>query len=47
MEQITDLKYKMEVLELSVGSTQNSTTESTEAASAKFNPVQVHLSGKL
>lgn len=33
-EQITDLKYEMEVLELSVGSTQSSTTESTEAASA-------------
>lgn len=33
-ELITDLQYKMEVLELSVDSTQNSTTESPEAASA-------------
>lgn len=33
-ELITDFQYKMEVLELSVGSTQNSTTESPEAAAA-------------
>lgn len=33
-ELITDFEYKMEMLELSVGSAQNSTTESPEAASA-------------
>lgn len=33
-ELITDVQNKMEVLELSVGPTQNSTTESPEAASA-------------
>lgn len=33
-ELITDLQYEMKVLDSSVGSTQNSTTESHEAASA-------------